>query len=71
MLSLCDENTLIERAAVAYSRKAARDGVVYSQPCSVLSGVEARDSGRSVVVLRNDNGLLAEYEWNGRRLKAV
>jgi hypothetical protein len=36
-----------------------------------LSGVEARDSGRSVVVLRNDNGLLAEYEWNGRRLKVV
>jgi len=71
MLPLCDEYTLIERAAAAYSRKAARDGFVYSQPCSVLSGVEARDAGRGVVVLRNDNGLLAEYEWNGCRLKAV
>lgn len=71
MLSSCDENTLFKRAAAAYSRKAARYGLVYSQPCSVLSGVEARDAGRSVFVLRNSNGLRAEYEWNGRRLKAV
>lgn len=73
-MSNIDQAHLVSRAIAAYARKASRllpAGVLLPQPSSEDSDVASRADGSAVVVLRNCNGPLAEYLWDGRRLRAA
>lgn len=64
-----DEDAL-RRAFLAYRRAATRKGFIYDQPAN-YSGVVEGD-GRTYVVLRNCNGILAVYQVTASgRLKGL
>jgi hypothetical protein len=57
---------LVQRAVRAYKRFCKRNLVIPQQPCLSSSGLEG-----SLVFLRNVNGDLACYAWDGRKLRNV
>lgn len=68
---------IIERAIRAYKKRCEREGRIYDQPDSSISGLEKREE-KICILLRNVNGILAVYQirkdgrlrWNGVWLSA-
>lgn len=70
-----DEDRLIYRAHVAYSRaakKAMRDEAVsYDTPSYRLTEVDWSDEDHPIVIIRNGYRVLAEYRWSADRLSLM